>query len=101
MALTKERCNEIAWKYLVKEILKPMISFPEISLDLSSEINDSKVKDIAFAVLVAIKFKSGIKIGQLTKRQIGNEAKSVGISSDEAMEFAKSVVNEIVKRMFK
>jgi|GEM_PF-1466643 len=55
---------------------------------------------IAWEVLLKSKFYEGVKIGELTKRQIGNEAKQLGISTDEAMKFAKEVVTEIVKKVF-
>ena len=53
-----------------------------------------------FELVVGMKHKEGIKIGDLVKRQVGNEAKQLGITTDEAVEFAKEVVTEIVKKTF-
>lgn len=57
--------------------------------------------EIALLVLKHQKKKEGIRLCPETfKRDVGNMAKSIGISSREAMEFAKEIVEETVRECF-
>ncbi len=66
--------------------------------------NDEKLQkrfsDLFWEYVVEERFREGIKIGDVTKRTIGNQAKQLNISIDEAMEFEQLVVTEIVKKTF-
>lgn len=57
--------------------------------------------EIALLVLKFQKKKEGIKLCPDTfKRDVGNMAKSIGISKEEALEFAREIVEETVKECF-
>lgn len=43
---------------------------------------------------------SGIRLKPDMKREIGNEAKELGITTDEAMEFVEGLVREMVEQVF-
>ncbi len=44
--------------------------------------------------------EKGIRLTPNFRRGIGNEANSIGISVDEAMEFAEIIVRELVEEIF-
>jgi len=53
--------------------------------------------------LLFLKYKlrrDGIRVGQNTKREIGNTAKDIGITTDEAVEFAELMTRELVDEVF-
>jgi hypothetical protein len=57
--------------------------------------------EIALLVLKFQKKKEGIKLCPETfQRDIGNMAKSIGISKAEALEFARELVEETVRECF-
>lgn len=57
--------------------------------------------EIAMLVLKFQKKKEGIKLCPETfQRDVGNLAKSIGISKTEAMEFAREFVEETVRECF-
>jgi len=44
--------------------------------------------------------KDGVKISPNMKREIGNTAKAIGISVEEATEFSEIIVRELVEEAF-
>lgn len=53
--------------------------------------------------LLFLKYKlrrDGVRVGQNTKREIGNTAKDIGITPEEAMEFAEIMTRELVDETF-
>lgn len=57
--------------------------------------------EIALCFLKHKLWKEGVKVGELTHRQINATAKELGIAPEEAKEFAKILVSEVVDRAFK
>lgn len=57
--------------------------------------------EIALLVLKFQKKKEGIKLcPESFQRDVGNMAKSIGISKDEALDFARELIEETVKECF-
>lgn len=71
----------------VKDILRKNDSSDEIHFLIEN-----------FVILSII--RKGIKIGQLTKREIGNEAVKFNLSMDEAEAFVKYVIQKVVDGIF-
>jgi len=44
--------------------------------------------------------KKGVRLTPNFKREIGNEAKAIGISTEEAMEFVEPIVRELLEETF-
>jgi len=131
MALSKERCNEIAWEWLVliakKEPIRAIIEFqnelremklvmdiPSIEFNFTRLIFESfviktkkntnsnlvrgsnifNVKSVAWDVFIAWKFNTEEQVIIKTK----DERKILGMSTKEAIEFAKLANKEINRR---
>jgi len=54
---------------------------------------------LSWEFLLEWKFLEGIRIGAKTKREVGNTAKQLGITTSEAYEVMLFVVNHIVRRL--
>jgi len=63
-------------------------------------MNDTRKGQIALLLLKHQLREKGIRLTPNFKRGIGNEANSIGISVDEAMEFAEIIVRELVEETF-
>lgn len=62
---------------------------------------DEKRKGEIALLLVKNQIKEkGVRISQNLRRDIGNDAKNIGISTDEAMEFMELIVRELVEKTF-
>ena len=62
---------------------------------------DKKRKgEIAYLFLKRQMQKKGIPLNQNLKREIGNEAKSIGIDGNEAVEFTEILIRELVDDLF-
>ncbi len=56
--------------------------------------------EIALLILKMKMRKDGFRIGQHIQRDIGNEAKEIGIPIEEAREFIEGFVRELVEETF-
>jgi hypothetical protein len=56
--------------------------------------------EIALILLKESLLRNGVKLSDETVREIKNKAKRLGISEEEAMEFAEKRVRELVDRVF-
>lgn len=56
---------------------------------------------IAFAYLKNKLHEEGVRLTPDLRRQVGNTAKAIGISTEEAMEFTEIIVRELVEEAFK
>ena len=56
---------------------------------------------IALAYLKNKIREEGVRLTPNFRRQVGNTAKAIGISTEEAMEFVEGVVRELVEETFK
>jgi hypothetical protein len=56
--------------------------------------------EIALILLKESLLRNGVKLSDETVRDIKNKAKRLGISEEEAMEFAEKRVRELVDRVF-
>ena len=63
-------------------------------------MDDIRKGQIAFLFLKHQMSEKGVRLTPNFKREIGNEAKAVGISIEEATEFVESVVRELVEETF-
>lgn len=62
---------------------------------------DTKRKgEIAYLFLKNNLRKNGVRLGQHTRREIGNVAKELGISFEEAFEFAEELTRELFDEAF-
>ncbi len=55
---------------------------------------------IAFLYLKNKLREEGVRLSPNLRRQVGNTAKAIGIPFEEAMEFAKIMVGELVEEAF-
>ena len=55
---------------------------------------------IAFLYLKHKIREEGVRLTPNLRRQAGNTAKAIGISTEEAMEFAENIVRELVEEAF-
>lgn len=56
--------------------------------------------EIAVLVLKYKLSREGVRLGPDFRRDVGNTAKAIGISFDEAMEFVEEMVREQVEELF-
>ena len=56
--------------------------------------------EIALEYLKYQTWRDGLKLSQNSRREIGNIAKAIGISFEEAMEFAEIIARETVEKTF-
>jgi hypothetical protein len=63
-------------------------------------MDDKRKGEIALMFLKNKLRKDGIRLGQNTKRELGNTAKELGISTEEAVEFAEGLTRELVEEVF-
>ena len=63
-------------------------------------MTEERKGQIALLVLKKQLREEGIRLKGDIRRQIGDNAKKIGISTDEAMEFSESLVRELVDYAF-
>ena len=63
-------------------------------------MNEDRRKEIALKVCEKLFIDRGIPGGDSLKRDIGNAAKDLGITTEEAMEFYRSFVPKVLGRLF-
>jgi len=63
-------------------------------------MNDVRKGQIAFLYLKEVVREKRIQLSPKIRREAGNTAKKLGISTDEAMEFAEIIVRELVDEVF-
>ncbi len=63
-------------------------------------MTDARRGEIAFLVLKQRSMKEGIRLMPDFKRNLANDAKELGISFEEMMEFVESIVREAVDNAF-
>ena len=62
---------------------------------------DEKRRGEIAVMCVRQKFmENGIRLSSNFRREIGNTAKQIGISTEEAMEFVEGFVRELIKETF-
>jgi hypothetical protein len=65
-----------------------------------SNISYASLNEISWILLVKRMCKDGMKIGNITRREVGNEASRIKISTDEMLEFYKLLATEVFNRAF-
>lgn len=60
----------------------------------------SRKGEIALAYLKCRLREEGVRLSPNLRRQVGNIAKDIGISTEEAMEFIQIIVRELVEETF-
>jgi hypothetical protein len=63
-------------------------------------MDDIRKGQIALLLIKHQLREKGVRLTPNFKREIGNEAKAIGISIEEAMEFVEPIVRELVEEMF-
>lgn len=63
-------------------------------------MTEERKEQIALLFLKRKLRDSGIRLKPDMKRKIGNEAKELGITTEEAMEFVEGLVREMVEQVF-
>lgn len=63
-------------------------------------MNDTRKGQIAILFVKHLLQEKGIRLSPNLKREIGNDAKDIGVSFDEAIEFAEIIVRELVEETF-
>ncbi|QQR65388.1 hypothetical protein IPH92_02305 [Candidatus Kaiserbacteria bacterium] len=63
-------------------------------------MTEARKGEIALLVLKMQMRRDGFRIGKHIQRDIGNEAKAIGIPVEEAQEFIEGVVRELVEETF-
>ena len=63
-------------------------------------MDDVRKGQIAFLFLRRQIREKGIRLTPSFRREVGNEAKAIGVSFEEAMEFAEGLVREVIEGMF-
>lgn len=63
-------------------------------------MDEKRQGEIALLFLKHKLREDGIRLGQNTKREIGNTAKKIGITSEEATRFAELITRELVDETF-
>ena len=63
-------------------------------------MDDNRKGEIALAYLKNKLSEEGVRLTPNFRRQVGNTAKAIGISTEEAMEFAECIVRELVDEAF-
>lgn len=65
-----------------------------------SIMDDIRKGEITLAYLKNKLREEGVRLTPNFRRQVGNTAKAIGISTEEAMEFAEGIVRELVEETF-
>lgn len=65
-----------------------------------SPLNDIRKGEIALAYLKHKLREEGIRLTPNLRRQLGSSAKAIGISTEEAMEFAEDMIRGLVEETF-
>ena len=63
-------------------------------------MDEKRKGEIALLFLKCKLREDGIRLGQNTKREIGNTARKIGIPTEEAIEFAGLITRELVNKIF-
>ncbi len=63
-------------------------------------MDEARKGQIALAYLKNKLREEGVRLSPNIRRQIGNTAKAIGITTEEAMEFAEGLVRELVEEAF-
>ena len=63
-------------------------------------MDDIRKGQIALAYLKNKLREKGVRLTPNLRRQAGNTAKAIGISTEEAMEFVEGIVRELVEEAF-
>jgi|GEM_PF-2780222 len=63
-------------------------------------MEESRKGQIAILVVKSILREKGIRLSSNYRRELGNEAKNIGISFEEFLEFAEPLIRELVDETF-
>lgn len=63
-------------------------------------MDDIRKGQIALLLIKHQLREKGVRLTPSLKREIGNEAKAIGISTEEAVEFVEPIIRELVEEMF-
>ncbi|MDP4009233.1 MAG: hypothetical protein Q8P71_02330 [bacterium] len=63
-------------------------------------MNEDRKGQIAFLLVKHQLRKKGVRLTRSFRREVGNEAKAIGIPIEEAMEFVELIVRELVEETF-
>lgn len=91
--------SQLAHKY-AHDILHAVFSLKISEHEYEPLLTEEELHAMSWESLLETKFREGIRIGDLNKRQVGNTAKKLGIPISNALEFSKLVATEIFNRTF-
>ncbi|MDD5738559.1 MAG: hypothetical protein PHY72_01360 [Candidatus Pacebacteria bacterium] len=63
-------------------------------------MTNERKKEIALLLIKQLFRQKGVRLTPDIRREIGNEAKAIGISLEETMEFTELIVRELVEETF-
>jgi hypothetical protein len=63
-------------------------------------LSETRRDEIAWTLLIGLKYTQGITIDPGIRRRVGNEAAFLNISTDEAMAFAQEVAQAVLNKTF-
>ncbi len=89
--ISKERMEEIALMYFIHKMAKD-----GIPSQVMSKISKERMGEIALIYFIHKMAKDGIPSQEELQRNIPNEAKKLGITSREALDFIKEVVSKAI-----
>jgi hypothetical protein len=63
-------------------------------------MDQTRMGEIALKIVKEMMKKKGIHLGTNLKRELGNEAKRLGITRQEALAFSRAVIEDLVRETF-
>jgi hypothetical protein len=63
-------------------------------------LSQERKGEIALLYVRNMLYRDGIKLSQETQREIVNKSKQIGVSVEEATEFAEEMVRDLVEKVF-
>lgn len=65
-----------------------------------SKMDKKRKGELAILFLKYYLSQKGVRINPSLKREIGNQAKAIGVSTEEATEFVETIIYEVVGEAF-
>ncbi len=63
-------------------------------------MNEIRKGELALLFLKLYMKQKGVRLTPNLKREVGNEAKAIGINAEEAIEFVEIIIRELVEETF-
>ncbi len=67
---------------------------------MTSNMSEDRRKEIALLIVEQLSIERGIPGADVMKRDIGNQAQKIGVSTQELMDFYESLLPRVIARMF-